>query len=198
MATVREKRELFSQAEIEYIENQRLCRIATVSPNGEPEVSPVGIQFDGKYLYVGSHSQDIFPNTRRYRNITSGNNRVSVLMDDLASTNPWKPRGIRIQGTAEVIEHGGIFGKGKLPDYTDHLSKLGNRGRSQGCKVARKHVLKEDSQKVTVEHALVDDWSYDDFIWWFWFFPIFEWGDDKEMRPDLTGAQAEFSDLSTS
>lgn len=63
----------------------------------------MGIQFDGSnYLYVGSHSQDIFHNTRRYRNITGGNNKVSVLMDDLASIDPWRPRGIRIQGTTTM------------------------------------------------------------------------------------------------
>ena len=104
------------------MKNQRLCRIATASPKGEPEVSPVGVQFDGEYLYVGSHSQDIFHNTRRYRNITSGNNRVSVLMDDMASTSPWRPRGIRIQGTAEVVDHEGMFGKGKYFRITPTIS----------------------------------------------------------------------------
>jgi pyridoxamine 5'-phosphate oxidase family protein len=113
---------MFSQAEIDYMKNQRLCRIATVSRKGEPEVSPVGVQLEGKYLYVGSHSQDIFPNTRRYKNITSGNTRVSVLMDDLTSIDPWRPRGIRIQGTAEVVDHEGMFGKGKYFRITPSVS----------------------------------------------------------------------------
>jgi pyridoxamine 5'-phosphate oxidase family protein len=147
---VREKRKLFSQDEIEFIKNQRLCRIETVSPRGEPEVSPVGIQFDGKYLYVGSHSQDIFPTTRRFANITGGNNRVSVLMDDLASTDPWMPRAIRIQGTAKVVEHEGIFGKGKYFRIMPTISvSWAIEPGSRNCWVARKHVLKEGSQKVT-------------------------------------------------
>ena len=33
-------------------------------------------------------------------------------MDDLASINPWKPRGIKVSGTAEVLEHKGLFGSG--------------------------------------------------------------------------------------
>jgi pyridoxamine 5'-phosphate oxidase family protein len=104
------------------MKSQRLCRIATVSSKCEPEVSPVGFQIDRGYLYVGSHSQDIFPNTKRYRNITSGNNRVSVLIDDLASVDPWRPRGIRIQGRAEVVDHEGMFGKGKYFRITPAVS----------------------------------------------------------------------------
>jgi pyridoxamine 5'-phosphate oxidase family protein len=104
---------VLSKAEVEYLKTQRLARIATASLKGVPEVSPVGFEFDGKYFWVGSHSQDIFPRTRRYRNITGGNPRVSVVLDDLASVDPWRPRGIKVNGTAEVMEHKGIFGDGR-------------------------------------------------------------------------------------
>jgi len=104
---------LFSKAEVNYLKTQRLARIATASPKGTPEVSPVGFEFDGKYFWVGSHSQDIFPTTRRYRNIAGGNNRVSIVVDDLVSVNPWRPRGVKVNGMAEVKEHDGIFGAGK-------------------------------------------------------------------------------------
>jgi hypothetical protein len=77
----------------------------------------------------------------------------------------------------------------------NRLSKLGTRAQSQESKVARKRVLMECPQKVTAERVSVDDWSYDDFFWWFWFFPIFEWGRAKERTPDVTGSQAEFFDL---
>ena len=104
---------MLSQAEVDYLKTQRLARVASASKKGVPEVSPVGFEFDGKYFWVGSHSQEIFPNTRRYKNITSGNARVSIVVDDLVSVDPWKPRGIKVSGTAEVMEHNGIFGKGK-------------------------------------------------------------------------------------
>ena len=103
---------MLSEAEVNYLKTQRLARIATVSPKGIPEVSPVGFEFDGSYFWVGSHSQDIFPRTRRYRNIARGNSRVSMVIDDMASVDPWRPRGIKVSGTAEVVEHTGIFGKG--------------------------------------------------------------------------------------
>jgi pyridoxamine 5'-phosphate oxidase family protein len=104
---------LFSEAEVAYLKTQRLARIATASQKGVPEVSPVGFEFDGKHFWIGSHSQDIFPTTKRYRNITSGKSRVSIVIDDLVTVNPWRPRGIKISGTAEVMEHQGVFGKGK-------------------------------------------------------------------------------------
>ena len=104
---------MFSQAEADYLKTQRLARIATASAKGIPEVSPVGFEFDGNYFWIGSHSQEIFFRTRRYRNIASGNRRVSIVIDDLASVTPWRPRGIKVSGTAEVMQHDGIFGPGK-------------------------------------------------------------------------------------
>ena len=104
---------MFSEAETNYLKTQRLARMATASKKGTPEVSPVGFEFDGKYFWIGTHDQTMFSKTRRYRNIAGGNNRVSVVVDDLASVTPWRPRGIKVSGTAEVLEHDGIFGKGR-------------------------------------------------------------------------------------
>jgi pyridoxamine 5'-phosphate oxidase family protein len=104
---------MFSEAESSYLKTQRLARIATASSKGTPEVSPVGFEFDGKYFWIGSHSQEIFHRTRRYRNITGGNRKVSVVIDDLVSVTPWRPRGIKVSGTAELLEHDGMFGKGE-------------------------------------------------------------------------------------
>ena len=49
---------IFSEKEIEYLKSQRLARIATVNVSSEdqtiqPDVVPVGFDFDGDYLYVG-------------------------------------------------------------------------------------------------------------------------------------------------
>jgi pyridoxamine 5'-phosphate oxidase family protein len=113
---------VFSKAELDYLKTQRLARVATASTRGVPEVSPVGFEFDGKYFWIGSHSQEIFPTTRRYRNISAGNTRVSLVVDDLASVDPWRPRGIKVSGIAEVLEHRGIFGAGSYIRITPGLS----------------------------------------------------------------------------
>jgi len=72
----------------------------------------VAFEYDGRYFYVGSHDQTIFFKTRRYKNIKSGNARVSLVVDDLKSVEPWVPRGIKVRGKAEVVQRVGMFGEG--------------------------------------------------------------------------------------
>lgn len=87
----------FSEEEIAYLRSQRLARIATVSADGQPDVVPVGFEFDGTHLYVGG----IDPaRTRKFRNVRAGNTKVALVIDDLPSTDPWTPRYLRIYGDA--------------------------------------------------------------------------------------------------
>lgn len=113
---------MLSSAEVDYLKSQRLARIATASADGGPEVSPVAFEFDGKYFWVGSHDQSIFFKTRRYRNVKGGNNRVCLVVDDLASVDPWKPRGIKVWGNCEVAQHVGLFGEGSYLRITPRVS----------------------------------------------------------------------------
>jgi pyridoxamine 5'-phosphate oxidase family protein len=120
---------VFSEPEIEYMKTQRLCRFATVSRDGQPDVVPVAFEFDGTYFYVGSHSQDIFHNTRKYKNVKDGKMLVALTIDDLESVDPWRPRAIRVYGTAEIVEHKGMFGPGKYLRITPKVSwSLGIKG----------------------------------------------------------------------
>jgi pyridoxamine 5'-phosphate oxidase family protein len=97
----------FSEEEIAYLRSQRLARIATVSADGQPDVVPVGFEFDGTYVYVGG----IDPaKTRKFRNVRAGNTKVALVVDDLATAIPWTPRYLRIYGTAELVERQGRFG----------------------------------------------------------------------------------------
>ncbi|MGQ0603459.1 MAG: PPOX class F420-dependent oxidoreductase, partial [Anaerolineales bacterium] len=83
---------MLSEKEIQYLQSQRLARLATVAPNGQPDVVPVGFAFDGTYFFVGG--RDV-PNTRKYRNVVSGHTQVALTIDDLETVQPWKPRGVR-------------------------------------------------------------------------------------------------------
>jgi pyridoxamine 5'-phosphate oxidase family protein len=49
--------------------------------------------------------------SRKYRNVQA-DPRVSFVVDDLASTDPWRPRGIEIRGRAEALPAGGATGDG--------------------------------------------------------------------------------------
>ena len=112
----------YSVPEIQYIKSQRLARIATASPDSHPDVVPVAFQFDGKYFYLGSHSQDIFHRTRKYKNVRDGNKWVALTIDDLESVDLLKPRGIKVYGTAQIIEHNGMFGPGRYLRITPDIS----------------------------------------------------------------------------
>ena len=92
----------FTPAEIAYLRSQPLMRFASASPDGRPDVAPVVFEVDGDDIVTGGFD---IAHTVRFRNIQS-NPRVSVVVDDLVSMNPWSPRGIKIIGTA-VIEQAG-------------------------------------------------------------------------------------------
>ena len=91
----------FSGKELEYLKSQRIARIATVSAEGslQPDVVPVGFDFDGEYFYIGGLS---LLKSRKYRNVLK-NNKVAIVIDDLKTVDPWDPRGIRIYGTADIV-----------------------------------------------------------------------------------------------
>ncbi len=110
---------MFSEEELAYLRSQRLARLATVDTNGQPTVDTVGFQFDGNRFYIGGHN---LPATRKYRNVAAGNQQVALIVDDLPSTDPWTPRGIKIHGTAELVERDGIFGPGAYFAITPHVS----------------------------------------------------------------------------
>ncbi len=110
---------MFTEKEIAYLQSQPLARIATVAPDGQPDASPVGVEFDGAYFYVGGHE---VTSTRKYQNVQAGNHQVALVIDDLPSVNPWQARGIRIYGTAELVEREGRLGRGMYIRITPQVS----------------------------------------------------------------------------
>jgi pyridoxamine 5'-phosphate oxidase family protein len=95
----------FTEKELEYLRSQRLARLATADLRGEPHVVPLGFRVseDGAAVEVGGRS---FAGSMKYRNIKS-NPQVAIVIDDLASVDPWTPRGIEIRGVAQLHEGDG-------------------------------------------------------------------------------------------
>lgn len=100
---------MFTAKEIEYLKSQDIARIATFSKDGQADVAPVGFKMDGDKFVIPSLDME---RTLKYKNIKNGNNKVAIVIDDLISTDPWQPRGIKIHGSAELVERDGQFGKG--------------------------------------------------------------------------------------
>ncbi|HEY3506262.1 MAG TPA: PPOX class F420-dependent oxidoreductase [Actinocatenispora sp.] len=91
----------FTPAELDYLASQRIGRLATVSPNGQVQNNPVGYFLDAGAgtVTIGGHALGA---SQKFRNVQRGST-VSLVVDDLASVDPWVVRGIEIRGTAEAL-----------------------------------------------------------------------------------------------
>jgi pyridoxamine 5'-phosphate oxidase family protein len=102
----------FTEEEIAYMRSQPLARLATVSSDGQPDVVPVAFEFDGTDFWVGGSGASVLE-TRKFRNVLGGNERVALVIDDMVSFDPFIARGIRIYGRAETpIGRVGMVGPG--------------------------------------------------------------------------------------
>ncbi|SFD97388.1 pyridoxamine 5'-phosphate oxidase family protein [Actinacidiphila alni] len=99
MATTSSRTEL-TEAERAYLRKQHLGRLATVDAQGRPQANPVGyfVRPDGA-IDIGGYAMGT---TKKWRNIAA-NPRVSLVVDDIASVDPWTVRGVEIRGTAEQV-----------------------------------------------------------------------------------------------
>ena len=112
---------IFSQKEFEYMREQELGRMATVSRKQIPQVTPLAFGVDEDRVYV-----NIKHTSKKARNMRS-NPRVSFVVDD---ASPWGKeggviRGVLISGEAELISSGELHEKGrglieeKYPGYEE-------------------------------------------------------------------------------
>ena len=113
----------FTEDEAAYLKSQPLARVATVDPDGQPDVTPVSFEFDGTYFYLGGWAPE---QTRRFRNVKAGHAKVALVVDDLVSVDPWTPRFLRVYGTAELVEREGRFGPARYMRITPEISWSSN------------------------------------------------------------------------
>ena len=77
-------------AHIEYLATQRLGRLATAGADGKPHVVPTSYRYNVELgtLDIGGHR---VATTKKYRDVQA-NPWAALVVDDLASTDPWTPR----------------------------------------------------------------------------------------------------------
>jgi pyridoxamine 5'-phosphate oxidase family protein len=95
----------FTDTEIDYMTErrpERLGRIATVGKDGTPHVVPVGWRFNPEHDSIDVRGMNLAA-TKKFKDARRSG-RASIVIDDLASVDPWQPRGIEVRGRAEVIE----------------------------------------------------------------------------------------------
>jgi pyridoxamine 5'-phosphate oxidase family protein len=107
----------FSEAELGYMQTQRLGRLATVNQRGEPQIAAVGFHYNPEHDSIDIGGRDM-ANTQKFRNVTR-NGLASLIIDDVLP--PWKTRCLEIRGHAEALHEGG---EGSLPDAGPALIRL--------------------------------------------------------------------------
>ena len=110
---------VLTRAEIDYLNSQRLGRLATVGADGHPHVVPVGFRYNPELqtIDIGGHN---FAKSKKFRDVLS-HPWVAFVVDDLASVTPWVVRGIEFRGRAEVLEGGG---SGVGPGFDEAMFRI--------------------------------------------------------------------------
>lgn len=94
--------EIFTAAELAFLGGQRLGRLATVDPTGAPQNNPVGVRYNDELgtIDIGGFNMGA---TRKFRNVRT-RPEVALVIDELASVDPWTVRGVEIRGRAEALD----------------------------------------------------------------------------------------------
>lgn len=93
---------VFTEAELAYLTGGRqLGRLATVGADGTPHVVPVGWIYNAATdtIDIGGHELE---QTKKFRD-AARTGRAAIVIDDLESVDPWRPRGVEIRGRGETI-----------------------------------------------------------------------------------------------
>jgi pyridoxamine 5'-phosphate oxidase family protein len=93
---------VFTEAELRYLTGGRqLGRLATVGADGTPHVVPVAWIYNAARDTIDVGGSEL-ERTKKFRDVARGG-RAAIVVDDLASTDPWRPRGIEVRGRAEAL-----------------------------------------------------------------------------------------------
>ena len=93
----------FTDEEVAFLTQSRLARVATASSEGQPHVVPVVYEFDGTAFYFTGWNLE---KSLKFQNLVQ-NKKVAIVVDDLVTVSPWRPRGVEVRGVAELGSEGG-------------------------------------------------------------------------------------------
>lgn len=107
-----------SPAQIDYLLSLRLGRLATIRPDGSPQNNPVGFRYNESLgtIDIAGHNMGA---SQKFRNLAK-EERVSFVVDDIKSLDPWQVRCLEIRGTAQALR--GI--ESYIPGGTPELIRI--------------------------------------------------------------------------
>ena len=91
---------VFTAAELSYLADRRLGRLATIDPHGMPHVVPLGWTYNPALDSIDIGGRD-FARTRKFRNVQANPN-VALVIDDVLP--PWRPRSVLIRGRGQALQ----------------------------------------------------------------------------------------------
>jgi pyridoxamine 5'-phosphate oxidase family protein len=117
-----------SSAQIDYLASQLLGRIATAGADHRPHVVPSSFRYNAELGTIdlgGHHVAD----TKKYRDVQA-NGWAALVVDDLQSVDPWRPRFLEIRGRAEAVPTGGAslgpgFGEAFIRIHPEKVNSFG-------------------------------------------------------------------------
>lgn len=92
-------------AQIDYLGSQRLGRIATTGTDNKPHVVPTSFRYNPDVNAIDVGGMRV-AQTKKFRDVQA-NGWAAIVVDDLATIEPWRPRMLEVRGHAEAIADGG-------------------------------------------------------------------------------------------
>ena len=92
---------IFTDSEVEYMQQHRLGALATVTKSGDPHVIPVNYMYNPEFESIDIIGRDM-AKSQKYKNIV-GFGRASFLVDDVVSLMPYRTRFLHLRGAAEIV-----------------------------------------------------------------------------------------------
>ncbi|MDQ2812629.1 MAG: PPOX class F420-dependent oxidoreductase [Actinomycetota bacterium] len=81
---------------IDYLQAQPLGPLATLQPDGSPQVKPVGFRYNPEPGTIGISGFRMSA-SQKFRNV-SRDGRAALVVDGIVSTQPWRVRFLEIGG----------------------------------------------------------------------------------------------------
>ena len=103
----------FTPQEIDYLQSQRLGRMATLDTKGDLHVVPLSFRYNPEEdtIDLGGHN---IVGTKKYRDALRYG-RIAFVVDDVLP--PWKPRFVEVRGTVAAFAEGGkVINEGFRPE----------------------------------------------------------------------------------
>jgi pyridoxamine 5'-phosphate oxidase family protein len=91
----------FTDTELAYLASQPIGRLATVRSDRSPQVSPVGFTYNAELDAIDIAGYNMSA-SQKFRNVTR-TGQAALVVDDVASVQPWRVRCVEIRGSADAI-----------------------------------------------------------------------------------------------